>query len=324
MVTASAALHLLVDELKSLRKEGMESVYVSDEALERLQVLGRRPENREPRREVQGASSAEGGGERGGQGGKPSTPEVEPRGGIGLGLGAGAGAPGLAGAGAAAPPAGVLPPPPEVKLPAGDKRTRWEWLRERVLQDPVCRAQVKPGKQVVFGVGNLDAEIFFCGEAPGEEEEIQGEPFVGPAGQLLTKIIQAMGLTRSQVYIGNIMNWRPDTGRDYGNRPPTGEELRYCLPFLRAQVEVVSPKVIVALGGTAVRGLQGLAENPAMGKLRGHWLDYAGTPVMVTYHPSYLLRNQAKAKKREVWEDMLLVMERVGREISEKQRGYFL
>ena len=146
----------------------------------------------------------------------------------------------------------ALPEAPAVKLPEGDKRARWEALLALVTGDPVCRANVRPGTKVVLGVGTLDARIMFVGEAPGGEEEIQGEPFVGPAGQLLTKMIQAMGLARADVYLGNIMNWRPQMpaveGRDQvGNRPPTEEEMRYCLPFLRAQIDVVNPQLLVAL-----------------------------------------------------------------------------
>lgn len=218
----------------------------------------------------------------------------------------------------------ALPPAPTVELPDGDKETRWKTLREQVVHCETCTRMVKPGKQVVFGVGNLDADLFFCGEAPGSEEEVQGEPFVGPAGQLLTKVIEAMGLSREEVYIGNIMNWRPDTDTGFGNRPPTGEEMAFCLPYLKAQLEIVQPQVIVALGATAVKGLQGLDKNPRMGDLRGNWKAYEGIPLMVTYHPSYLLRNQSKKRKREVWEDMLQVMEKISLPISEKQRGYFL
>ncbi|HXA15024.1 MAG TPA: uracil-DNA glycosylase, partial [Opitutaceae bacterium] len=166
------------------------------------------------------------------------------------------------------PPASSLPPPPVMALGAGDKRTRWAALRERVLGDEVCRAHVRPGKQVVFGVGDPDAKIFFCGEAPGAEEEQQGEPFVGPAGQLLNKMIQAMGLKREDVYIGNIMNWRPEMPTAFGNRPPTAEEMAYCLPFLRAQIEVVDPALIVALGATAARGLLGADNFKSLGEIR--------------------------------------------------------
>lgn len=228
-----------------------------------------------------------------------------------------------------------LPPPPAVNLPAGDKRARWEALRAQVLADPVCKAKVYPGKQVVFGVGNLDAAIMFVGEAPGGDEEDQGEPFVGRAGQLLNKMIGAMGLQREQVYIGNILNWRPEMprnpdGSQTGNRPPTPEEMNYCLPFIRAQLDIIRPKVIVTLGKTAVDGLLGFDRFKSMGAARGAWHDYEGTPLRATYHPSYLLRQEgltslaAKKIKRDAWEDLLAAMEKAGLPISDKQRRYFL
>lgn len=228
-----------------------------------------------------------------------------------------------------APAAATLPSPPEVILPAGDKAARWAAVREQVLNDPVCRAHVKPGKQVVFGVGNIDARILFVGEAPGAEEEVQGEPFVGPAGQLLTKMIQGMGLQRGDVYIGNIMNWRPEIpgsgpSGQVGNRPPTEEEMRYCLPYLRAQIEVVAPALLVALGKTAVEGLLGFNRFKTLGEARGRWHEFAGLPLMVTYHPSYILREPTNKKKRLIWEDLLQVMDKAGLPISDKQRGYFL
>lgn len=208
-------------------------------------------------------------------------------------------------------------------LPEGGKKEKWEWLRSLVLGDPVCNEHVKEGKKVVFGVGNLDAKIFFCGEAPGADEEIQGEPFVGRAGQLLTKIILAMGLSREDVYIGNIMNWRPELPTSKGNRPPTEEEMRYCLPYLKAQIEIVNPDVVVALGNTAVTGLLGADSNRKLGKVRGKWMDFDGRNLMITYHPSYLLQYGSPATKRLVWEDMMAVMEKTGIPISEKQRGFF-
>ncbi|MDR1907109.1 MAG: uracil-DNA glycosylase [Puniceicoccales bacterium] len=204
------------------------------------------------------------------------------------------------------------------------KREHWEDLRRRVLGNENLKIHVRPGKNLVFGVGNLDAEIFFCGEAPGADEEIQGVPFVGRAGQLLTRIIRAMGLSREEVYIGNIMNWRPEMDSDTGNRPPTQEEMQFCLPYLIEQVEIVRPKVIVALGATAVSGLLGHDKSRKMSAVRGRWHEFCGIPLMITFHPSYLLRNGTNAMKRVVWEDMLKVMERVGLAISEKQRQYFL
>jgi len=230
----------------------------------------------------------------------------------------------------ATPPAPAASlPPPVVALPEGDKAARWAALRELVVNHPVCRAHVRPGKQVVLGVGSLDAKIFFCGEAPGADEEIKGEPFVGPAGQLLTRMIQGMGLQREQVYIGNIMNWRPEMpvgpgGVQVGNRPPTPAEMNFCLPFLRAQLEIVQPQLIVALGATAAGGLLGAGTFKTLGEIKGRWHEFGGRPVMVTYHPSYILRNNSNRSKRGIWEDLLQVMERTGLPVSEKQRNYFL
>ena len=217
-----------------------------------------------------------------------------------------------------------IPEPTPFELPEGDKLAKWNFLKDRVLSDPVCNAHIKPQKKVVFGVGNLDAKIFFCGEAPGADEEIQGEPFVGRAGQLLTKIIAAMGLSRSDVYIGNIMNWRPELPTSKGNRPPTQEEMAYCLPYLKAQIEIVNPQIVVALGMTAVQGLLGFDPTRRMGKMRGNFLDIDGRALMVTYHPSYLLQYGSPKTKRLVLEDMMAVMEKAQIPISEKQRRYFL
>jgi uracil-DNA glycosylase len=224
----------------------------------------------------------------------------------------------------ATPSAPVLPPPPVFSLPQGAKAERWAALRERVLGDPWCRSQVKPGKQVVFGVGSLDARIFFCGEAPGAEEEMVGEPFVGPAGQLLTDILRAMGLSREAVYIGNIMNYRPPLPGPVGNRPPSRQEMEYCLPYLKAQLEIVQPQVILALGKTAVDGLLGRDPKRRMTRFRGTWHTFEGIPLMPTFHPSYLLRNQSLHPRRQVWEDMLAVMDKLGMAVSKKQRGFFL
>ena len=224
--------------------------------------------------------------------------------------------------------ANALPAAPTVNLPKGDKLIRWTALRDVVFKDATCVAKVRPGKKVVLGVGSLDAKIMFVGEAPGAEEEIQGEPFVGPAGQLLTKMIQAMGLKREEVYIGNIMNWRPQLGgtggEQVGNRPPTEEEMRYCLPYLRAQIDVVNPELLVALGSTAAQGLLGFGSFKALGEIRGQWREFGGKPLMVTYHPSYILRNQSNRSKRMIWEDLLKVMERAELPISPRQRAYFL
>ena len=322
------ALHALTDELRRLKGTGVKTVPVSAETLATLRrALASHAAGPagQPllQRSVDSAAA------------QPSTPGAA-RGSLPAGQGRTevgiAAQPAAADARApVAPPPAIptLPPPPVVRLPGGDKATRWAALLDAVTKDATCCANVRAGKKVVLGVGSLDARIIFVGEAPGAEEEIQGEPFVGPAGQLLTKMIQAMGLKRSEVYIGNIMNWRPQmptvAGREQvGNRPPNEEEMRYCLPYLRAQIEVVNPEWIVALGSTAAQGLLGFGTFKALGDVRGKWHEFAGKPLMITYHPSYILRSQSNRSKRMIWEDLLKVMERSGLPISEKQRAYFL
>ena len=207
--------------------------------------------------------------------------------------------------------------------PAAEKTAAFAALRERVMVCVKCEHLASSRKNVVFGVGNIDAQLMFVGEAPGADEDIQGEPFVGRAGELLTKIIQAMGLQRSDVYIANILKCRPDTpGQSAGNRKPTTDEMATCIPYLHEQIDLIRPRVLVALGATAVEGL--LGKTAGIMKLRGHWQTYRGTPLMPTFHPAYLLRNQAMTEKRKVWEDMLAAMEKLGMPISEKQRNFFL
>jgi DNA polymerase len=215
-----------------------------------------------------------------------------------------------------------LPLPPPLSRTA--KEAAMAELRPRVLSCVKCPNLASSRKNVVFGVGDIHSPLMFVGEAPGADEDERGEPFVGRAGELLTKIISAMGLTRSQVFIANILKCRPDTpGQSAGNRKPAPEEMNTCIPWLEKQIDIIQPNAMVALGSTAVEGLLG---KTAVGitRLRGNWQVYRGIPLMPTYHPAYVLRNQAMSVKREVWEDMLQVMVKLGMAISEKQRGYFL
>jgi DNA polymerase len=206
--------------------------------------------------------------------------------------------------------------------PGDDKATRLQEIGQRVAVCRLCPHLASSRTQTVFGVGNPEAELMFIGEAPGADEDRQGEPFVGRAGQLLSKIIGAMGFSRDDVYIANVLKCRPHMPPGApGNRPPTPAEMATCLPYLAEQIEIIGPKVLVALGATAVEGLLGRRET--MGKLRGRWHSYGETPLMITFHPSYLLRNQSNTEKRKVWEDMLMVLERLEHSISEKQRNYF-
>ena len=211
-----------------------------------------------------------------------------------------------------------------IHLPPGSKTERLAALKKQTSACTICPHLAKSRTQVVFGVGNPEAKLMFVGEAPGADEDEKGEPFVGRAGQLLTKMIVAMELTREQVYIANVLKCRPDMpAKSSGNRKPTRDEMDSCLPYLRAQVAVIAPQVIVALGATAVEGLFG-PQKMNMTRLRGNWRELDGVPVRLTFHPSYLLHNQDIALKRLVWEDLLAVMERLGMPVSEKQRGFFL
>ncbi|MFZ9745807.1 MAG: uracil-DNA glycosylase, partial [Opitutaceae bacterium] len=209
-----ASLQAITEELRRLKLAGVTTVPVAEETLERL-------------RKVVGRRAAAGAGERPAAAPAPVVAPAMPapervreatRGG--------------SPATASAAPSWT---PPEVRLPAGSKAERWAALKAMVEGDPVCRSHLRPGKRVVVGVGSLDAALMFVGEAPGAEEELQGEPFGGPAGQLRTRMSVAMGVAREEVYIGNIMNWRPglptaEGGEQVGNRPPTAGEMAYCLP----------------------------------------------------------------------------------------------
>ena len=168
-----------------------------------------------------------------------------------------------------------------------------------------CRLH-KGRTRTVPGQGSTAPEIMFIGEGPGYDEDQQGLAFVGRAGQLLTKIIEAMGLTRDEVFIGNIVKCRPPE-----NRKPLPDEMQACLPYLREQIRLLNPKIIVALGATAVQGLLEI-ETVGITKMRGKWLSYNGIDLMPTYHPAYLLRNPVA--KKDVWEDMKAVLAKLGKE----------
>ncbi len=162
-----------------------------------------------------------------------------------------------------------------------------------------CKLHALGRTQVVFGVGNANASLMFVGEAPGGDEDAQGVPFVGRAGQLLTRIIEAMGLKRDDVYIANVIKCRPP-----GNRNPEPDEVETCEPFLFEQIDAIKPKAIVALGKFAAQALLRTADP--ISRLRGRVFEYRGAKLIPTFHPAYVLRNPSS--KREVWDDMKLVM----------------
>lgn len=182
-------------------------------------------------------------------------------------------------------------------------------IREDLGDCTRCVLHKQGRKQIVFGVGNPHADLIFIGEAPGADEDIKGEPFVGRAGQLLNNMIKAMGIQREDVYIANIIKCRPP-----GNRTPERDECDTCSPFLMRQIEVIKPKAIVALGAVAAKTL--LAISAPMSEFRGRWYDFRGTKLAVTYHPAFLLRDPRQ--KKEAWKDLQMVMKELNWPIPAK------
>ncbi|MHB1422333.1 MAG: uracil-DNA glycosylase [Gemmataceae bacterium] len=210
----------------------------------------------------------------------------------------------------ATPQSSLFAAPAEPSPPSNTEKRRQELivLAERVSGCQRCAELVVSRSRTVFGIGPIDAELCFVGEAPGASEDQRGEPFVGEAGQLLDRILAACGLKREEVYICNICKCRPP-----GNRLPTTQEAGNCREYLERQLELVRPKFLCALGACAAQNLLGTSER--IGKLRGRFHDYKGIPVLCTYHPAFLLPGRSPHMKREVWEDMKKLLERMGRPI---------
>ena len=209
-------------------------------------------------------------------------------------------------AAAACPPPASLFDAQRSTVPRGQREEKLRILAARVAQCTRCAELATTRTQTVFGVGNPEARIMFIGEAPGADEDRQGEPFVGAAGQLLNRILEACQIKRTEVYICNILRCRPP-----GNRTPAPEEAANCREYLDGQIEIVDPDYIVCLGSVAAKNLLGSMES--IGKLRGRFFNYGRAKVVCTYHPAYLLRNPAA--KKDVWADMKFLMRELGVEL---------
>jgi uracil-DNA glycosylase family 4 len=198
-------------------------------------------------------------------------------------------------------PSAPIPPAP-TRAPSVDPAAALLQVRSTLGECTRCKL-CSTRKSIVFGVGSPRAELVFVGEGPGENEDLQGEPFVGEAGGLLDKMIVAMGLSRAEVYICNVVKCRPP-----GNRNPEPDEIAACAPFLHGQLDAIAPRAIVALGKFAAQTL--LQDPTPITKLRGTWRTYRGVPLMPTFHPSYLLRDASQ--KKHVWADLQQVMKALG------------
>ena len=217
--------------------------------------------------------------------------------------------------------AAPMPDAPIFTLAAGTKAERLQALRQLVDACAETKKHLTGSHRALLGHGSADAKVVFVGEAPSLEEMDAGQAFAGASGELLQKILGAAAISPADYYLAPVMVWRPEPPTQYGKRPPTARELAFNLPYLRAQIDVVAPRIVVALGAQAFEALHG--RTPSITQARGHWFDLAGVPLMPTYHPNYLLHNPSAAAKRAVWEDFLLVMAKLGLPISEKQRGFF-
>lgn len=207
---------------------------------------------------------------------------------------------------ARATPSAIAEPKPMVRTIApGSKASRLRELRERYEREAEVPRQIKGWKKIVFGDGDPEARLMFVGEAPGADEDVQGIPFVGRAGQKLNEMITAMGLSRERVYIANVLKVRPPD-----NRTPTPEEAQLDGPYLVDQIRIIAPEVIVSLGKPAAHFL--LDSTDSMSNLRGRWHEFEGVPVMPTFHPAYLLRAYTPENRQKVWSDLQQVMRKLG------------
>jgi len=204
-----------------------------------------------------------------------------------------------------------LEPPPD---PLAVRRKELTVLSAEVAKCNKCDGLFSTRTQTVFGVGPIDPDVAFVGEAPGADEDRSGEPFVGKAGQLLTRIINGCGFKREEVYIFNTLKCRPP-----GNRTPTPEECQNCRPFFERQFDIIRPKHVVALGGTAAKNL--LNTSTGITRLRGKVYTFRDVPLICTFHPSALLRDDTGKMKRDVWEDMKLLLRTMGRAIPEVKKA---
>ncbi len=214
-----------------------------------------------------------------------------------------------------------IPDAPIFTLAAGTKAERMQALRQLVEACVETKKHLDAPQRPLLGHGSLDAKVVFVGEAPTVGEMEAGQAFAGETGELLQKILGAAAIDPADCYFAPVMVWRPEPPTRYGKRPPTARELAFNLPYLRAQIDVISPRVVVALGAQAFEALHG--RTPTITQARGRWFDLGGVPMLATFHPNYLLHSPSASAKRTVWEDFLLLMEKLGLPISEKQRAFF-
>jgi uracil-DNA glycosylase family 4 len=275
----------LLDFLRSQERRGVSHVYLDDDVRQALRDLHQRARGKTPARQARASQAA------------PAEPPVAP--------------------------AAEVPVIPVMPQATGDAAAQIAALASAAASWPPILALGTLRDTLVFSAGNPEARVMLIGEAPTHHDERSGEPFSGPAGDKLTAILKAMGLPRTEVYLSNIVKFRPAIpNQTINSRKPTAAELAACLPLLHEEIRIVAPEVIIALGGTAAETLLGI--QASVDSLSGSWQQFQGIPLRATFHPSELLHgDEALGIKRRLWEDMLAVMERLGMPVSAKQRGFF-
>ena len=297
------ALDILLEELKRQKAAGLRRVSISDESLASLKALAGAPAaSPAPAAAAKPAPTP--------VGARPAAPVAAVRPVTPV----------------AVKPAVVAPTPviadaPIFTLPSGTKAERMQALRQIVDACAETKKHLVAPQRPLLGHGSLDAKVVFVGEAPTIGEMEAGRAFAGESGELLHKILAAAAISPADCFFAPVMVWRPEPPTQYGKRPPTARELAFNVPYLRAQIDVVAPRVVVALGAHAFEALHG--RSPTITQARGQWFDLSGVPLLPTFHPNYLLHSPSASAKRSVWEDFLLLMEKLGLPISEKQRGFF-
>ena len=301
MIDPAEALDALLEELRRRKAEGERYVSVSEETVRLLKALaGTAPAASAAPASSEGRTSFSP---------PPRTSRAEP-------------VPAPAPKAASVPAAvATVPDPPEVVLPEGTREQRLDWIRRRVLDCKETARHLAPGMKPVLGVGPADAPVVLVGEAPTREEAEAGAPFVGDSGVLLRRILSAAGLTEKDVFLLPVMGWRPESANEFVKRPPNARELAFNRPYLMAQIRAVAPKAVMALGAHAHESLLGIRQP--VQKVRGTWHEVEGLPVLLSFHPNYLLHTPSESAKRTVWTDFLALLEKLGRPVTEKQRAYF-
>ncbi len=283
LIQMNRSVNALLSELKRMKRDGQERVFIDDKSLNLLKGVKRKNNQEQPN--------------------LPSPPKISET------------------------PEPIKEPeliPPRLTIPDISPAEQLDWIRATIAKCSVCLQNKTRYERTIQSSGNIKADVFFCIDSPGADEATHGELLIGQTGELFKKILEAMGLKRTDVYVSSILKWRPIDKSSSRARPPKNEEINFCLNYFKAELSIIKPKLIVTLGNSTLPLLLGPDPKYKLAKIRGTFSEWETFPIMATFHPSYLHLNDTLRTKRLFWEDMLQVMDKVNIPISEKQQAYFL